>query len=820
MKVALIGSTNIFRTALAAVIGTVRSLEDMRDAISDALMAKFGKSDVYSGPKYYLVETFPDYVIVSSNDNPDDMYQVPYSIDAQGNIVFGDLRPVEVAYLPVTARGEFATQEAAAGGDDWTFPVVMMKAGFANGTVEHAGKKVRQYFDEDIIRQVALASNGGRFGRRHPMPGENENAMPERIAGWLDNGRLVGSGDQAMAVTDIHLLKSETKLQQTLLAAREANKLDLYGVSVLAYFGYTPAVVGGEPVLRATKLAKFSSLDWCAEPAAGGRFLDSVRTAASRDLPRDISTMQSQAVKPQPSGGTPPTGANNVNFKDRILTLLAALRKKNAGRAAELESEFKGLSEDKHGEFLTKMAEEGINAMPAPAVIDPANDPAKTALAESQAALAKATKIQAETLIQTKLSASKLTGPALEYLKTSFAGRVNDGGEITEQYVDGEISRARDAFAAYSTVGRVRSIGVALESIEKVQLAMDGLFALKNDQKVAPFRGLREAYIHLTGDSELRFDNGGFFRTSEAAIQTSDFPNLLLNSMTKRLLQDFAEVGMGGLDQLITTGAPVADYKTQDRVREGYLVDLSSVSEGADYAEIAHPTDEKVSYAVAKRGNILSITEETIRTDDLGAVARFPGRLARSARRTLKQYITNFFVNNPNYGVDSVAWFHATHGNLGSVALSIDELTARDIALMSQTEKDSSKPLGLMLNWLMVPKELKAAAWKINRAEFYNPGPGIKEPNPWYGKFGANEERIIVNELLSDTNDWYYGSAPNEAPFLEIGYLDGYQTPQILLANLPTQGTAFTADKLQYKVKFVFGGVPIDFRGVGKNVVA
>jgi hypothetical protein len=39
-----------------------------------------------------------------------------------------------------------------------------------------------------------------------------------------------------------------------------------------------------------------------------------------------------------------------------------------------------------------------------------------------------------------------------------------------------------------------------------------------------------------------------------------------------------------------------------------------------------------------------------------------------------------------------------------------------------------------------------------------------------------------------------------------VGFLDGISQPQIFLANQPTVGTQFTADQLQYKVKFVFGG--------------
>lgn len=150
----------------------------------------------------------------------------------------------------------------------------------------------------------------------------------------------------------------------------------------------------------------------------------------------------------------------------------------------------------------------------------------------------------------------------------------------------------------------------------------------------------------------------------------------------------------------------------------------------------------------------------------------------------------------------------------------MDELIARETALMLQTEKDSDKPLGFLLNWLMVPPALAATAWKINNAEQYNPGPNIFEPNPYYRRFGQNGELIIVNELLMDASDWYWGTAPSDAPFLEMGFLDGVQEPQIFLANDPRFGTSFSADQIQYKVKMAFGGAIIDFRGVGKNVVA
>jgi len=295
--------------------------------------------------------------------------------------------------------------------------------------------------------------------------------------------------------------------------------------------------------------------------------------------------------------------------------------------------------------------------------------------------------------------------------------------------------------------------------------------------------------------------------------------------MFKRLIQDYTEVGMNGLEQLITEGPPLSDYRTQSRIREGYMSDLPIVAEGGPYLELTKPTDEKVTYTPQKRGGLLTISEETIRADDLGKIKQFPMRLARAGRHTLKTFITNFFINNPNYVPDGVAWFNAGHNNLAVSPLSIDTLIAQEVIQMKQTEKDSGNRLARRISWIMVPVDLAPIAWQINNSQNYNPGVGIQQPNPFYQRFGPPgtgkqaPPGVIVNELLTDTNDWYYGVDVTDVPIFEVGYIDGIPTPQIFIADMQTQGTQFTNDQIQYKEKFPFGGAILDFRGAGKSVV-
>lgn len=359
-------------------------------------------------------------------------------------------------------------------------------------------------------------------------------------------------------------------------------------------------------------------------------------------------------------------------------------------------------------------------------------------------------------------------------------------------------------------------IRVQLDSRDRIQLAMDGMLGVKEARSsgIRPFRGIKEAYVYCTGDDDfISLSSGNFYRVSEA-VATTDFPNILLNSLTKKTIQDYTEYAIVDQLDVLYTKTNLGDYKPQDRVRMGYISDLSTVAEAGPYTEGPKPTDEKITYSIAKHGNLFTISEETIRNDDLGKIAAYPSRMARAARHTLAAFITSFFTAPPNYDPDGVAWFHATHTNLGVTALASGELDVRSILLAKQAEKESTNRLGLRLWGIMIPWDLRPTALQIN-----NNMTGTNNYYQYFGTNPSNPERIIVNPLMTDVNDWIGFCDPNQAPFLEIGFLNGYEMPAIFLANLPTQGTQFTNDQLQFKVKHVYGGKPIDFRGVFKEVV-
>jgi hypothetical protein len=798
-------STKLLWLTVAEAAGGDLSFSDRSALLDGALREQFG-NDGDGCQRFYVQDIFGDYII-ARNYQGGTLVRIGYTISGT-DVTFGDAQEVETAYVPVAEAGSFVTEAAGATNDDCVYPVTVLKAGWGGGVVSGSGG-LPHYYPAEFAALVAEAANGAKFGRRHPNDasfGEND---PERIAGWFGDGRMESRVSEARA--NLNLLKSETDLRSKFSAAREAKKLDMFGLSILATVGFEAGVVEGRKCLVARKLGKLFSIDQVSEAGAGGRFLQEMRVAASADVNHEIAAAQSAAVKQgspvhtvRPnSGGVHRREGSDMN-KLLILRVIESLRTKDATSAAAFHTELNAATEDKYEAIMARVTEalEASSRAQSTAAVDAAN-----------ATLAEAKKIQFVSVMESALTASKLPEPAKKLVRRRFEAGTGTGEEL-----NAEILAVRESFAAVSTSGRVGHVGVILggvDPIERVQHAMDRMLGVKEAAAsgVPAFRGVREAYVTITGDSDLsHLSSGGALYRVVESFATAGLPNILLNSMTKKLLQDWAELGMKGLDTLWDQST-INDYKLQDRVRDGNFPELPIVAEGAPYLELAPFTDERISYSVVNRGGIVTISEQTIRNDDLGAIIRVPNKLVRAAHKTLKTFVTNFFIANGAYQPDGVNIFDSTHANLASSPLSEDSLIAAEQTLMKQTEKDSGERLGLSLDWTMVPIELAATARQINQTD-------TAGANAFYQRFGANNERIIVNEKLTDATDWYYGTLPTNAPFLEMGFLDGIVEPQIFLANNPVVGAMFTNDQIQYKVKQVFGGAFTDYRGVGKQVVA
>jgi len=206
-----------------------------------------------------------------------------------------------------------------------------------------------------------------------------------------------------------------------------------------------------------------------------------------------------------------------------------------------------------------------------------------------------------------------------------------------------------------------------------------------------------------------------------------------------------------------------------------------------------------------------------IANDDIGAIRRIPAKLGKAAARTLYEFVFDFIRTNPTFDADSVAVFHSSHGNTGTTALSSATLdTARQQMRTQAAYGDTSDILGLIPKLLIVPNELEHLAYRLVTSSFY---PGATNENATTVNLHQAMD-VLVIDYWTDANDWAVVCAPANCPTIEIGFLEGREEPELFVQDMPTAGSMFDADKVTYKIRHIYGGDVIDYRGMWKGVVA
>ncbi len=607
---------------------------------------------------------------------------------------------------------------------------------------------------------------------------------------------------------ELHLLRSEGWARDKLRAAQDAGLP--VGLSISAFIGFVRATrpdASGKPqeVMEARQLIRGLplSVDLVTVPAAGGRVVRALAGLTSSEpgmRSAEFPSLEDSALRTPHS-----TFQTGSVYGAKGATLM---------------------------ELTNQLAAPENGAEHLRAEVGALEDRVRHALAAQQAA-------EGRLLLERKLADSKLPEPLAALVRERVVGadqRVRPGADTLvcpypAEQIESEIRRVREAYAAVVpsptrlAAGPGSRVQLVQDPADKMQIALDKLFGVKAgadgapyDASVPAFRSFQEAYICLTGDRDFRWTLAGSRVTED--WNSTGFANALGNTLHRRMIQDYRDVDYG-LDLLIPGGEPhriaLRDFRTHEVVRVGYLGDLPQVDpELVDWPEIAPPTDEKATLTAVQFGGIVTVTRKHVINDDVGTVAKVTARLGRAARRTMARRVFNFLVNNPTI-YDGLAFFHATHINLGSTALSATELDVVRKNMRDQKEKDSNEKLGISPYILVVPHALEGKSRQENERDYLD---SSFTPNPVRFIFGAQSERIVVSPLLTDTNDWYVFANPRELQTFQLGFLQGREEPELLLADSESVGKAFSSDRIQYKVRHEYEVTVVDFRGAYKETVA
>lgn len=298
------------------------------------------------------------------------------------------------------------------------------------------------------------------------------------------------------------------------------------------------------------------------------------------------------------------------------------------------------------------------------------------------------------------------------------------------------------------------------------------------------------------------------YHTLKESGSTSDFPNILANVMYKTLLDKFR--GVNSPWKQYTMQSDLADFKTHNRVLVSEAPDLVEVAEGGEYSD-SNLKDYNYGIALQTFGRTFSLSRQAVINDDLNALKQQPARFGRSAARTLAKRVIGAIEGDGNT-YDGVSMFSLGHGNSANTSLTNDVTGANAVqAAMTKikkaTDPDTGEKMGLEPKFLLVAADLEFTAMQLVRGSQIWPvsTAGGTTVNPVSGL------TVIVEPFMTSTTGWYVMADPQAAPAVEVGFLNGKETPDLLMLRANAVNVAGGEDPYDYEFDEIFYKVRYDF---------
>lgn len=298
---------------------------------------------------------------------------------------------------------------------------------------------------------------------------------------------------------------------------------------------------------------------------------------------------------------------------------------------------------------------------------------------------------------------------------------------------------------------------------------------------------------------------------------TSDFPNILGNLMYRSLI-DWART-VPDVWRSYTPIGDASDFRPLTRIVGDEAEDLIQVLEDGNYVD-SKLGDHSYQVQLGTYGRAFSINRNVIINDDLGYIKQQPKRFGRAAARSIATFVAqsllegngNTFDGNPLFDTSS----HANNATGAGSAISSDNMQTAISALEDQTV------LGVFHSvsprWLLIPTQLQWTARQIlNSAIIVATGGDATSSAPAIQIGNANVMQgalgLVIDPFLSSATAWYVLADPADVPILDLIFLNGKQTPDLLIEKPTYMNLAggddpyeYEFDTLRYKVRYDYGG--------------
>jgi hypothetical protein len=647
-------------------------------------------------------------------------------------------------------------------------------------TVLVGGKSVNGYaYDESALRTIANMIEGAKAYADHARTDADSVTRSVRdIVGFYHDATYIppdATCPGGRVEATLHIMEVAPWLSSLVKEAISLGKLDLVGLSIDIYG--TWQLNEATKAKDVTKVLSLNSCDVVTKPSAGGSFQRILQSQQGESPHMFENDGRPQGSPPNTTSSPTPTGvldppAQNAPTNDPS--------KPVPPKTTEHIQEQQQLLEQQRQQIEQLMQQAKLD--------------------------------RAQLVLERRLQESILPEAVKAQVKTRFAGRI-----FEESTLEQEMSMALTMLAQLTKDGLIRGNGYekvqvsgVITEAEKVQAAFDLIFEKDGDMAdvrakfpgIKGFTSIREAYARVTGDPSVvgisaRSELGSIrvseaapiVRITEADTTTASFSYLLGTSMNKRLLKDYQAWPAEWVR--FCTITPIKDFKQQTRVRLGAFGSLPIVAEDTAYTSVSL-SDTAAVYVPQKRGNLVTVSRETIVNDDLFAIRQIPTKLAVAAAYTLAEFVYGFLSSNPTiYDGSALFTSGAPHSNLGAAALSTASMQTGVTAMREQTNF-AGKRIGLRPKFLVVPPELEFVAMVVTKSAGV-PGSNNNDINPMLGYVTP-----IVSPQLSNTSQWFFVADPMVIDTIEVGFVGGQVNPALFIQDMPLLGLNFTQDVISF----------------------
>ncbi len=381
---------------------------------------------------------------------------------------------------------------------------------------------------------------------------------------------------------------------------------------------------------------------------------------------------------------------------------------------------------------------------------------------------------------------------------------------------------------------KIRSLRAGPAEADKLLDAVQGMLDGKDVNDVPRFHSVKEAFCRVTGEDftigrsefadkviseSVNYASWMAPNLREGALREAiSWTSVLGVSMFRQLIKEYRIPIYDEWKLIVSEISDLKDMKQQLRERTGYYGVLPTVLKGGTYQSLSSPGEVEANFTPVKKGGLESWDWEDALNDDLSALKKIPKKLALTAKVTLYRYIFNFLRDGATTAVTYGALanlFSSAHANIATgTALGTAGLTAAVLAMRSQTALSSTVTfLAVRPKYLVIPHDLEALADHLynsqNRVPATIEGPNnIVINNVHKGKY----QPIIVDHFTAGTR-WFMVADTNLVPTIEVGFLGGREEPE-LFSLAENTGSAFSADKVVWKIRHVYGAGVLDHRGL------